>query len=193
VPDVEAIDQNLVKALAHPIRVRILEALQGRSASPVALSKEFDVSLGVVSYHTNALLDCGCIEPTQTRPRRGTIEHFFTAIPRSFVGAQDWRRAPLSVRGGITEAALRSFLERAGAAIDAGTIDAREDTTLSWLPMQVDQRGWSEVAEVLDATLRSLQRVHARSRERLGGEDGIPVVAAVAGFETADGGGATDG
>lgn len=182
----ETIDQNLVKALGHPLRVRILEALQGRSASPVALSKELSESLGVVSYHTNALLQCGCIEQTRTRPRRGTIEHFFTAIPRSFIGAQDWRRAPLSVRGGITEAAIRTFVERAGAAIDAGTIDERDDTTLSWLPMQVDDRGWREMAEVLDATLRSLQQVHARSRQRLGGEDGIPVVAAVAGFEAPD-------
>jgi DNA-binding transcriptional ArsR family regulator len=188
----EAIDQNLVKALGHPIRVRILEALQGRSASPVALSKALEESLGVVSYHTNALVDCGCIEQTRTRPRRGTIEHFFTAIPRSFIGAQDWRRAPLSIRGGITEAALRTFLERAGAALDAGTIDAREDTMFSWLPMQVDERGWGEMTEVLDAALRALQKVHARSRERLGGKDGIPVVAAVAGFETADGGAITE-
>jgi DNA-binding transcriptional ArsR family regulator len=180
---VDAIDQNLVKALGHPLRVQILEALQGRSVSPVALSKELNQSLGVVSYHTNALLHCGCIEQTRTRPRRGTIEHFFTAIPRSFIGAQDWRRAPLSVRGGITEAALRTFLDRAGTAIDAGTIDERDDTTLSWLPMQVDGRGWGEIAEVLDATLRSLQEIHARSRERLGGDDGIPIVVAVAGFE----------
>ena len=183
----EAIDQNLVKALGHPLRVRILEALQGRSVSPVALSKELRANLGVVSYHTNALLQCGCIEQTRTRPRRGTIEHFFTAMPRSFIGAQDWRRAPLSVRGGITEAAIRTFLERAGAAIDADTIDRHDDTTLSWLPMQVDELGWRELAEVLDGTLRSLQQVNARSRERLGGEDGIPVVAAVAGFEAAGG------
>jgi DNA-binding transcriptional ArsR family regulator len=184
---VDAIDQNLVKALGHPLRVRILELLQGRSASPVALSKELGESLGVVSYHTNALLHCGCIEQTRTRPRRGTIEHFFTALPRSFIGAQDWRHAPLSVRGGISEAAIRTFIERAGAALEAGTLDEREDTTLSWMPMQVDERGWREITEVLDGTLRSLQEVHARSRERLGGDDGIPVIAAVAGFEAAPG------
>ncbi len=179
-----SIDQNLVKALGHPLRVRILESLQGRSASPVALSKELGESLGVVSYHTNALVQCGCIEQTRTRPRRGTIEHFFTAVPRSFIGDQDWRAAPLSVRGGISEAAIRTFTERAGAALEAGTLDGRDDTTLSWLPMQVDERGWREMAEVLDGALKALQDVHTRSRERLGSGDGIPVIAAVAGFET---------
>src|SRR5215813_11747742 len=88
----ETIDQNLVRALAHPMRVRILEALQGRTASPTELAREFRESLGVVSYHAHALLDVGCIEQVRTQPRRGTIEHFYTVRPRSFIGHQDWRR-----------------------------------------------------------------------------------------------------
>src|SRR6185312_11654939 len=56
-PDGEQIDQNLVRALGHPMRVQILEALQGRSASPTELARKFRESLGVVSYHANALLD----------------------------------------------------------------------------------------------------------------------------------------
>jgi hypothetical protein len=51
--------------------------------------------------------------------------------------------------------------------------------------MQVDERGWREVAEVLEGALKALQDVHASSRERLGGGDGIAVIAAVAGFEAA--------
>ncbi|HEX4752437.1 MAG TPA: helix-turn-helix domain-containing protein, partial [Solirubrobacterales bacterium] len=53
----QTIDQALVRALAHPMRVRILEALQGRTASPTELARQFGESLGVVSYHANALLD----------------------------------------------------------------------------------------------------------------------------------------
>ena len=106
-------------------------------------------------------------------------------MPRSFVGAQDWRRAPLSVRAGVSEAAIATLLDRAAAALAAGTIDAREDTTLSWMPMQVDELGWREMAKVLERALALLEEVNARSRQRLGGEDGIPVIAAVAGFETA--------
>ena len=47
--DRETIDQDLVRALAHPMRVRILEALQGRTASPTELAREFLESLGVVT------------------------------------------------------------------------------------------------------------------------------------------------
>jgi DNA-binding transcriptional ArsR family regulator len=179
----EMIDQDLVKALAHPMRVRILEALQGRTASPTELAKRFKESLGVVSYHINSLLEIECIEQVRTQPKRGTIEHFYTAKPRSFIGDQEWRRAPLSVRGGVTSEAIRTFVGKIGDAIDADTIDSRDDTTLNWMPMTVDEQGWRETAEILDRALRDLMTVAAESRERLGEADGIPVVTGMAAFE----------
>jgi DNA-binding transcriptional ArsR family regulator len=179
------IDPNLVRAVAHPLRVQILEALQGTTASPVDLARKLKESLGNVSYHANALLEIDCIELVSTQPKRGTIQHFYTARPRSFIGHQDWRRVPLSVRAGVTGEALRTFVEKAGAALDADTIDRREDTTLNWMPMTVDDQGWREIAEILGRALRELMEVGASSRERLGADDGIPVVTGLAAFEAA--------
>jgi hypothetical protein len=179
----ETIDQDLVRALGHPMRVLVLEALQGRTASPTELSKEFKESLGVVSYHANALLEIECIEQVRTQPKRGTIEHFYTAKPRSFIGHQDWRRAPVSVRGGVTDEAIRTFVSKIGDAIDADTINSRDDTTLNWMPMTVDEQGWRETAEILDQARRDLQQVAIESRARLAEKDGIPVVTAMAAFE----------
>jgi DNA-binding transcriptional ArsR family regulator len=183
----ETIDQDLVRAVGHPIRVRILEALQGRTASPTELSREFRQSLGVVSYHVNALLEIDCIEQIRTEPKRGTVEHFYTVTPRSFIGHQDWRTAPVSVRGGVTDEAIRTFVAKVGAAIDADTIDSREDTTLNWMSMLVDDQGWLETAEILDQARRDIQAVAAESRARLGEADGIPVVTAMAAFEAPPG------
>lgn len=177
------IDHELVRALSHPIRVSILEALQGRVASPSELSKEMGESLGVVSYHTNTLVECGCLELVHTKPRRGALEHFFGVTPRSFIGHQDWRRAPRSLRGGITSAAFQTFIDKASEAIEAGTIDSRDDTTLSWMPMTVDATGWGEIAEIMAATQKQLAAIHQRSSKRLDGEEGIPVVAGLAAFE----------
>jgi DNA-binding transcriptional ArsR family regulator len=66
-----------VRALAHPIRVQILRALQDRIASPAELSQEIDQRLGVVSYHAATLVSCGCLELIHSRGRRGAIENFF--------------------------------------------------------------------------------------------------------------------
>lgn len=177
------IDQELVKALSHPIRVSILEALQGRLASPSELSEELDQSLGVVSYHANTLVECGCLELVHTKQRRGALEHFFGLTPRSFIGHQDWRLTPLPLRSGVTSAAVQTFVEQAAEAIEAGTIDSREDTTLNWMPITVDEEGWREVAEIMDKTLEQLVGIHERSSKRLAGEEGIPMIVGLAGFE----------
>jgi len=76
-------DGELVRALSHPIRLAILQALQGRIASPAELSREIDRRPGVVSYHTSTLLRCGCLELVHRCGRRGAIENFFAVAPRS--------------------------------------------------------------------------------------------------------------
>lgn len=80
-------DQELVRALAHPVRVEILQALEGRIASPAEISREIDRRPGVVSYHASTLLRCGCLELVHSRGRRGAIENFFAVTPRSLFGS----------------------------------------------------------------------------------------------------------
>ncbi|HYG96477.1 MAG TPA: helix-turn-helix domain-containing protein [Solirubrobacterales bacterium] len=77
------LDQELVRALSHPIRVEILQRLRGRVASPAELSQELDRSLGVISYHAHTLVGCGYLELVRAEARRGAIENFFGRTPRS--------------------------------------------------------------------------------------------------------------
>ena len=88
----ERIDQRLVRALAHPVRIQILEILSERVASPNMIAIELETGLSHVAYHTRALDRCGCLELVQTAQRRGATEHFYKARPRSFIGDQTWRR-----------------------------------------------------------------------------------------------------
>lgn len=69
--------QELVRALSHPLRMEILEKLRGRIASPVQLSREMNQRVGVVSYHAHTLLRCGCVELVRSEARRGSVENFF--------------------------------------------------------------------------------------------------------------------
>lgn len=75
----------MVRALSHPIRVEILEALHGRIASPAELSHEIGQRPAVVSYHAGTLLRCGCLELVYSRAQRGAIENFFAVTPRSLL------------------------------------------------------------------------------------------------------------
>jgi|tagenome__1003787_1003787.scaffolds.fasta_scaffold17948160_1 DNA-binding transcriptional ArsR family regulator len=75
------IDQELVKALSHPVRLEILEALQGRVASTVEISEEIGQSVGVVSYHAGTLVRYGYLELVHSKGHRGAVENFFGITP----------------------------------------------------------------------------------------------------------------
>jgi DNA-binding transcriptional ArsR family regulator len=183
----DRIDPRLVRALLHPLRVEILHLLNEREASPNEMMDLLEVPLGNAAYHARVLEKCGCIEVVRTERRRGAIEHFFRAVPRSYIGHQDWRKVPRSVRTQISGASLESFMSRAIDALEAGTIDDREDTTLNWMTMAVDQLGWTQAAEVLDEALVRLQMVYEQSRGRMAmtGEDATQMIVGLAAFEAA--------
>jgi DNA-binding transcriptional ArsR family regulator len=182
------IDQRMVRSLAHPLRVRILDILSDRIASPNLLSEELDVGLSHVSYHTRALDKYGALELVRTEPRRGATEHFYKATPQAFVGHSAWREVPDSLLGGVSAATLRTFLDKAIAALEAGTLDGRKDTVFRWMPLLLDEDGWKEVAAILEEATNLILAAHLRSQDRLnedGKSDAVSTVIGMACFETA--------
>jgi DNA-binding transcriptional ArsR family regulator len=181
------IDQRLVRALGHPLRVKILEVVQLRKASPSELTDLLQAPLGNVAYHVRVLEKCGCIEQVATARRRGAVEHYFRARPRSYIGHQDWRKVPKSLRDTVTGASLGTFFDKAADALEAGTMDARDDTTLNWMPMAVDEVGWAEVTAVFEAVTNRLEAIHELCRRRIeqNSEESTALVVGMAVFEPA--------
>jgi DNA-binding transcriptional ArsR family regulator len=181
------IDQRLVRALGHPLRVKILEVVQLRKASPSELTELLQAPLGNVAYHVRVLEKCGCIEQVATARRRGAVEHYFRARPRSYIGHQDWRKVPKSLRDAVTGASLGTFFDKAADALEAGTLDGRDDTTLNWMPMAVDETGWAEVAAVFEAVTNRLEAIHELCRRRIeqNDEEATALVVGMAAFEPA--------
>ncbi|MGN6816289.1 MAG: hypothetical protein ACTHK3_09425 [Solirubrobacterales bacterium] len=174
--------------MAHPLRIQILEILTEQVASPNLLAAALDEQLSDVAYHTRALDRCGCLDLIDTRQRRGATEHFYKATPGAFVGAPSWRNVPKSVRGGVSAATLQTFLDKAVAALEAGTLEGRDDTVFRWMPLLLDEEGWNEVVAILEEATNLILSAHLRSQDRLaenGGRNAISTVAGMAAFETA--------
>jgi DNA-binding transcriptional ArsR family regulator len=181
------VDQRLVKALAHPLRVEILGILNERMASPNELSKELDEGLSQVSYHVKVLKDFDCIEMVKTEPRRGAVEHYYRATARAFFTDAEYKHLPDSIKPGATAGTMRMLMEDVSQALNAGTFTSRDDMHLSWTPGVVDEQGWEESVDLVNETLERILDIHADSAKRLAksGEDGIPVTAALMNYETA--------
>lgn len=179
------VDQRLVKALAHPLRVEILTILNERMASPNELSKELDEGLSQVSYHVKVLKDFECIEMVKTEPRRGAVEHYYRATERAFLTDRDWQKLPDSIKPGVSASVVELFMGEVVGALSQGTFDAREDRHLSWTPGVVDEQGWDESVDLINETLERVIAIHAESAKRLAksGDDGIPAIAVLMNFE----------
>jgi DNA-binding transcriptional ArsR family regulator len=71
-------DNDLLMALRHPLRRRILRVMGKRDViSPLELATELDRPLSNVSYHVRVLLDCAAVTLVKTRPKRGSVQHFY--------------------------------------------------------------------------------------------------------------------
>ena len=185
----QRLDPRMVKAVGHPIRVQALTILNERVASPNELAKELDEKLSNVSYHVRVLEECECLELVKTEPRRGAVEHFYRATSRALLDADDWRRYPESVQRGVSATVLQNIMDDALAALQAGTLDAREDSHLSWTPMILDEEGWGELTKVGEAALKATLQVQAAAAARLSAADeaGFSASLTIMGYEAPGG------
>ena len=167
-----AVDSRLAKALAHPLRVQLLAALNEGVASPNELAKKLGEPLTNVSYHVRMLHDLGTIELVDTEPRRGALEHYYRAVVRPFFGERDWKRLPKNARGSISDAVLQLVWEDAAEAIKGGLFDERDDRHLSRSVFAVDERGWEELRDLLAETLERAMQIQADSASRASKGDG---------------------
>jgi DNA-binding transcriptional ArsR family regulator len=161
-----AVDSRLAKALAHPLRVQLLAALNEGVASPNELAKKLDEPLTNVSYHVRMLHDLGTIELVETEPRRGALEHYYRAVVRPFFGERDWKRLPKNARGSISDAVLQLVWDDAAEAIKGGLFDERDDRHLSRSVLAVDEQGWGELQDLLSETLERAMQIQADSASR---------------------------
>lgn len=168
-PKVAIEDPRSLRALAHPLRIRILAMLQERPASPVQLAPRLDSTLGRVGHHVRVLRDAGMIELVETRQRRGAVEHIYRAraLPRFSDGA--WQQAGETVRARVVAATVGQIGDYVSGSAGAGGFD-RADANLSRVPLRLDETGWRELATAGRRWLAEADEIQARALARSGPE-----------------------
>jgi DNA-binding transcriptional ArsR family regulator len=159
-------DPALAKALAHPLRTRILATLENRTASPSEIAEELGAPLGVVSYHVRRLQALKFVKLVKRVPRRGAVEHYYTTVAGPHFTSSAWSATPTIVKEAAVSAALDGIGSYVSAAAEAGGFN-RGNMHLSRTPIAVDEKGWQAIARELDGLLVKLEKIEAGSRERL--------------------------
>jgi DNA-binding transcriptional ArsR family regulator len=166
-------DPRYVKAMSHPLRVRILAILQERTASPVELAQVLEGTLGTVSYHVRTLHQLGLIDLVDETRVRGAVAHHYKAKARPKVSDEAWEQAPPIAKQAAVGSSLQVIDDYARASAAAGGFD-HADAALIRLSLTLDARGWQQLAKAVKRLFEQAQRIESDSQERLdrGSRDG---------------------
>ena len=165
-PPADIADPRVAKALAHPLRVRILGILEDRTASPSELAEELDAPLGNVSYHVRQLAMLGLVKMVRKTPRRGTIEHYYRAEVNPRVTDSAWAELPKVAKQAMVGATLSQLSAYVNSAAGSGGFD-RANAHLTRTQLILDEQGFEAVARELAETLKRLDRIQAATSKRL--------------------------
>ncbi len=68
--------------ILHPVRIRILEVLQGRQLTPYQMHAMLqDIPLPSLYRHIKLLVEGEVIQPVSSQQRHGAVEHAYEAVP----------------------------------------------------------------------------------------------------------------
>jgi DNA-binding transcriptional ArsR family regulator len=165
------LDESLSKALAHPLRWRILEVVNERGeASPVEVARALDQPLATISHHVRVLRESGSLVMTRTEQRRGALEHYYRVLMPAFFDDEQWSRVPIVLRRTVAGQIFTSIVEEAAAAGERGGFDA-PGAHIDRMVIELDDPGWMELSDLLSSILRQAQDIQNRSDARRGSED----------------------
>ena len=182
-------DPRLVKALAHPIRVRALQLLEGRTLTPKQIAAELDLPLENVSYHVRTLAKFGLIKLERRRMgRRGAVEHLYRTASRPRINAKTWEELPEFVKEAMMGAILGQVVHLATEALSHDGF-TRPDSHLSRRPVVVDEEGFADISRIMSKALDDVSAAEAQAAKRLKREEHDDIRATVVTmlFESAPG------
>jgi DNA-binding transcriptional ArsR family regulator len=158
-------DPRYVKALSHPLRVRILAMLQERTASPSQLSEWLGATLGTTAYHVRSLHQLGLIELADETRVRGAIEHHYRAGKRPMVSEDAWAQAPPIAKQAAVGSALQMIDEYSRKSAAEGGFD-RAEAHLSRTSITLDSKGWEALSKACLKFVEQVEKIDAAAKER---------------------------
>lgn len=164
-----AADTSYLRALAHPLRLRLLSLLTGAPMSAAEVARELGLAHAAASYHLRQLLAVGLVEVAEERSNRGGRERVYRPTPtrRPEDETVESRR--------LLTAALSEELRRRSAEVDLDAPSTLGDAEL-WVTPEV-------LLEVRDRVRAALTLLHEQAQPpRTPGTRRVAATAAVFGM-----------
>lgn len=162
-------DPKIVKALAHPLRGKLLVMLDGREASPSQLAQETGEPLGTVSYHVRTLYDMGLLKLVGEKRQRGAVEHYYTGVKWA-IPDRTWENLPSSLKGTVHQSMLSHIGEDVSSAASSGGFN-EPYSMLSRDLLTLDEQGAMQLAREVSNLMQRALAIEAECKKRLEGSN----------------------
>ena len=179
-------DPRYVKAMSHPVRVRVMAMLAERKASPNELSQWLGTTLGATAYHVRTLHKLGLIELVDETRVRGAVEHHYKAKAQPKVTRANWSKASPVAKQAAVGSQLSMLEDHTNASAAAGGFD-RADAILERKTARLDEKGFTALSAEVTKLLERIDRIEADAAKRLdrvGGEGAIEAGVVALAFES---------
>jgi hypothetical protein len=182
-------DGRLKNSIRDDLGLDLLRILNERSATPVELAEMLQENLNDVLERIVKLWADSCIEVVaEMDPLGGMAGRRYRITPFFYVDDRKSHDLSTEDREKISATMLQAVFSEAVGALKTGSLDARTDRHLSWLPMRLDEEGWSEVMAMFARTLKEAEAISERCKGRLYGSEaaGVDVIVTMMGFERSE-------
>jgi DNA-binding transcriptional ArsR family regulator len=154
-----------LRAVAHPLRHRILAMLGERSSSPARLAASLGAKVNVVAYHVRRLAELGLADLIEVRRGRGGLEHVYAARRHPTFSDVAWEQLEPEERARVLVTGLRQLWEYVKRAAVARGFD-RRDAHFTRTPLRVDDPGWQALAAATEDWLRAVDVIEREVARR---------------------------
>ena len=180
------IDQRLVRAISHPLRVEILIELAKAPISPIEYSRLSGTGLSDVAYHFRSLHKNECIEIVDEKKKRGAVEHIYRSTKRALLSDEDFAQLPPLLAGGFDASILATFMQQGQHALEAETMEAQVNKHLTWRSLKLDKEGFDNLMERLMEVydFAAAEHLAAEARLKESGEETVYTTLGLFGFES---------
>jgi hypothetical protein len=156
---------RIARLLANPLRDRLMFEYEREPTSPSRIARRLDLSLNLVSYHTNVLLRGGCLRPAGTARRRGALEHFYESAVAAEIQDDEWEQMSPALRRALIMRAVGVASEEARRGALLGGFDGPR-AHLSRMLLSLDDAALGEVSALLRETVERMRAIESAARER---------------------------
>ena len=160
-------DPRWLRAISHPIRIRLLAMLDEEAASPVILASKLEQPLGTIAYHVRTLYDLGLLKLVSTRQRRGATEHYYKTTGYPASSEEAWEGLDAISKQRLLTALIARATDYATRSAAAGGFDAKQ-AHISTSSLTLDDEGWEALANEARQWLERVEEIKQEAAARVG-------------------------